>query len=63
LLPPSVVSRPIRGVPPTIDLVIGYNDANTSPVLRLFLSKVDELKERASRLHPPWHWPAAAGTI
>jgi LysR family hca operon transcriptional activator len=45
-LPWSVVSRPIKGKPPTIDLVVGYHRANTSPILRLFLSKVDELIKR-----------------
>jgi LysR family hca operon transcriptional activator len=46
-LPQSVTSRPLRGVPPTIDLVIGYNKTNTSPVLGLFLSRVRQLKKRA----------------
>jgi LysR family transcriptional regulator, hca operon transcriptional activator len=31
-----------------IDLVIGYNEANTSPLLKFLLSKVDELKFRVS---------------
>jgi LysR family hca operon transcriptional activator len=44
LLPKTVVSRPIRGTPPMIDLVIGYNEANSSPLLKFLLSKVDELK-------------------
>jgi LysR family transcriptional regulator, hca operon transcriptional activator len=43
LLPASVVSRPLEGAAPTIDLAIGYNRANTSPVLQLFLSRADEL--------------------
>src|SRR5438876_25997 len=43
LLPPSVVSRPLHGEVPTIDLVIGYSKANTSPLLKRFLSKADEL--------------------
>jgi LysR family hca operon transcriptional activator len=47
LLPRSVTSRPLEGEAPTIDLVIGYNKANTSPILGLFLSRVDQLKERA----------------
>jgi LysR family hca operon transcriptional activator len=49
LLPKTVVSRPIRGTPPMIDLVIGYNEANTSPLLKFLLSKVDELKFRVSK--------------
>ena len=43
LLPSSVVSRPLEGDVPTIDLAIGYSKANTSPTLKLFLSRVDEL--------------------
>ena len=43
LLPWSVVSRPLEGEAPTIDLVIGYSKSNTSAVLKLFLSRADEL--------------------
>jgi LysR family hca operon transcriptional activator len=43
LLPWSVVSRPLEGEAPTIDLVIGYSKSNTSPVLKLFLSRANEL--------------------
>jgi LysR family hca operon transcriptional activator len=43
LLPWSVVSRPLEGEAPTVDLVIGYSRSNTSPVLQLFLSRADEL--------------------
>jgi len=43
LLPWSVVSRPLEGEAPTIDLVIGYSKSNTSSVLKLFLSKAAEL--------------------
>jgi LysR family transcriptional regulator, hca operon transcriptional activator len=43
LLPWSVVSRPLDGEAPTIDLVIGYNKANTSQTLKLFLSRMDQL--------------------
>jgi LysR family hca operon transcriptional activator len=49
LLPWSVVSRPLEGEAPTIDLAVGYSKANTSPILKLFLSRVDELIERVSR--------------
>jgi LysR family hca operon transcriptional activator len=49
LLPWSVVSRPLEGEAPTIDLVIGYNKANTSQTLKLFLSRVDELLADVSR--------------
>lgn len=47
-LPWSVVSRPIEGDAPTIDLVVGYHTANTSPTLRLFLSRIGELIKRVS---------------
>jgi LysR family hca operon transcriptional activator len=46
LLPPSVVSRPIWGAPPTIDLVLGYSETNTSPLLKTLLAKVEALKFR-----------------
>ena len=42
-LPWSVISRPLKGEAPTIDLVVGYHKANTSPILRMFLSRVDDL--------------------
>jgi LysR family transcriptional regulator, hca operon transcriptional activator len=45
-LPWSVISRPLKGEAPTIDLVIGYNKANTSPILKLFLSRSDDLISR-----------------
>jgi LysR family hca operon transcriptional activator len=43
LLPRSVVSRPLEGTAPTIDVAVGYNRTNTSPILKLFLSRLDEL--------------------
>jgi LysR family transcriptional regulator, hca operon transcriptional activator len=43
LLPPSVVSRPLVGEAPTIDLAVGYSTSNPSPVLKLFRSRLDEL--------------------
>jgi LysR family hca operon transcriptional activator len=42
-LPSSVTSRPLKGEPPTIDLVIGYDRTNSSPALALFLSRVHQL--------------------
>ncbi len=48
-LPASVTSRPLQGEVPTIDLVLGYHKANTSPLVRLFLSKVDEMIDRVSK--------------
>jgi LysR family hca operon transcriptional activator len=43
LLPASVVSRPLEGEAPTIDLAVGYSKSNTSPMLRLFLARLHEL--------------------
>jgi LysR family hca operon transcriptional activator len=43
LLPGSVVSRPLEGEAPTIDVAVGYSKSNTSPILKLFLSRLDEL--------------------
>jgi len=43
LLPWSVVSRPLRGEPPTIDLAVGYRPDNPSSVLKTFLSGLDQL--------------------
>jgi LysR family hca operon transcriptional activator len=48
-LPWSVVSRPLEGDAPTIDLVIGYSNSNTSPILKLFLSRADELIARVAQ--------------
>ena len=42
-LPASVTSRPLLGNAPTIDLVVGFNEANRSPVLELFLSRLNEM--------------------
>jgi LysR family transcriptional regulator, hca operon transcriptional activator len=47
-MPWSVISRPIKGPAPTIDLVIGYQRANASPTLKLFLSRTDELIARVT---------------
>jgi LysR family transcriptional regulator, hca operon transcriptional activator len=47
-LPRSVTSRPLQGDAPTIDLVLGYNKANGSPILKLLLSRLDELIARVS---------------
>jgi hypothetical protein len=48
MLPWSVVSRPLEGEAPTIDLAVGYSKANTSPLLKLFLSRIDDLTARIS---------------
>jgi len=47
-LPSSVTSRPLKGDAPTVDLVLGYKKSNQSPVLKLLLSRLDELTVRAS---------------
>jgi LysR family transcriptional regulator, hca operon transcriptional activator len=48
-LPWSVISRPLDGDLPTIDLVIGYSNSNPSPILKLFLSRTDDLIARVSQ--------------
>ncbi|MEI5996083.1 LysR family transcriptional regulator [Paraburkholderia bengalensis] len=45
MLTPNVVARALDGVPPTIDLAMGYNSANTNPLLLRLLSRADELVE------------------
>jgi LysR family transcriptional regulator, hca operon transcriptional activator len=46
---PSVVARPLHGEVPTIDLVIGYNKSNTSPLLKKFLLRAEELAANGPR--------------
>jgi LysR family hca operon transcriptional activator len=48
-LPRSLTSRPLQGDAPTIDLVVGYNKENPSPILKLLLSRLDELVASVSR--------------
>ena len=43
---PSVVARPLRGEVPTINLMMGYNKSSTSPLLKRFLLRADELVNR-----------------
>lgn len=45
----EVASRPLRGVQPTIDLCLGYKKGNASPVLEVFLSRLDELISRVEK--------------
>jgi LysR family hca operon transcriptional activator len=47
-LPSSVTSRPLKGDAQTVDLVLGYKKSNQSPILKLLLSKLDDLVARAS---------------
>jgi LysR family hca operon transcriptional activator len=49
MLPPTVISRPLDGAPPMIDLVLGYNQSNTSPLLKTLLGKLDQLKFRVEK--------------
>jgi LysR family transcriptional regulator, hca operon transcriptional activator len=39
----SVVSRPLAGAAPSIDLVLGHHKANNAPLLKTFLSRVDDM--------------------
>jgi LysR family hca operon transcriptional activator len=48
-LPSSVTSRPLKGHTPTVDLVLGYNKSNKSPILKLLLSRLEELVARVSK--------------
>jgi LysR family hca operon transcriptional activator len=48
-LPSSVTSRPLKGDTPTIDLVLGYKKSNHSPILKLLLSRLDDLVARVSK--------------
>ena len=49
VLPRSIVSRPLAENAPTIDLLLGYHKANTSPLLKLFLSRTDDLIARVTK--------------
>jgi LysR family hca operon transcriptional activator len=49
VLSSSVVLRPLKGEPPTIDLFMGYNRSNTSPLLKRFLARADELVGAVAR--------------
>ena len=48
-LPSSVVCRPIRGQAPTVDLVVGHNKTNASHILKVFLSRVDDLSAEVAK--------------
>jgi LysR family hca operon transcriptional activator len=48
MLSSSVVIRPLQGETPTIELVVGYSRSNTSPLLKRFLSRTDELVARVA---------------
>jgi LysR family transcriptional regulator, hca operon transcriptional activator len=42
-LPASIITRPVKGEAPVLDLVIAHHKANKSPILKLLLSRADEL--------------------
>ncbi|HEY0329245.1 MAG TPA: LysR family transcriptional regulator [Rhodopseudomonas sp.] len=44
LLPSTVIYRPLAGVAPTIDLSLGYSEVNTSPLLKIIVSRIGDLK-------------------
>jgi LysR family hca operon transcriptional activator len=44
-----VTSRPLKGVAPTVELVLGYKKSNESPILKLLLARLDELVARVSQ--------------
>jgi LysR family hca operon transcriptional activator len=45
-LPPTLTSRPLRGDPPGVDLVMGYRRNGQSALLTTFLSRFDALTAR-----------------
>jgi LysR family hca operon transcriptional activator len=45
----SVISRPLDDEAPSIDLVLGYHKANSSPLLRHLLAAVDALVSQVSK--------------
>jgi LysR family hca operon transcriptional activator len=45
----SVISRPLAGEAPSIDLVLGYHKANDSRVLRTLLSRADQMISHVSK--------------
>jgi LysR family transcriptional regulator, hca operon transcriptional activator len=44
----SVTSRPFRGDAPEVDLLVGFNEANASQILKRFLLRIDHLAARGS---------------
>jgi LysR family transcriptional regulator, hca operon transcriptional activator len=48
-LPPSIVTRRLKGEQSTVDLMIGYRKGNASPILKTFLSRIDGLIDRTPR--------------
>jgi LysR family transcriptional regulator, hca operon transcriptional activator len=48
-LPASLTSRPLKGARPTVELLLGYKKSNDSPILKLLLSRLDQLVARVSK--------------
>jgi LysR family transcriptional regulator, hca operon transcriptional activator len=48
-LPASLTSRPLKGDAPNVELVLGYKKSNDSPILKLLLSRLDQLVARVSK--------------
>ncbi|WP_434697754.1 LysR family transcriptional regulator [Pseudomonas sp. Z1-14] len=44
LLPWTIVSRPLKGNQPGIDLAVGYRTDNPSPILKTFLESIDQIR-------------------
>jgi LysR family transcriptional regulator, hca operon transcriptional activator len=42
-LPDTITTRPVQGEAPMLDLILAYHKANTSPILKLLLSRVGQL--------------------
>jgi DNA-binding transcriptional LysR family regulator len=43
LMPASVVSRPLAGEAPAIEVAVGCSASNTSPILQVFRSRLEDL--------------------
>jgi LysR family hca operon transcriptional activator len=50
LLPQSLVSRPLIGNAPVIEVAAGYRPDNPSPILKFFLENIDTLTASRSGL-------------
>jgi LysR family hca operon transcriptional activator len=48
-LPASLTSRPLKGDAPTVELLLGYKKSNDSPILKLLLSRLDQLVARVAK--------------
>lgn len=48
-LPSSITYRPLQGEAPSVELVVGYNKTNASHILKLFLSRVDDLATHVAK--------------